>query len=99
MIRQICALFFENLENGGAEEMFAPGVFSIDELRAIGKSKTWCPYCEMMHFAIDNIPEFMHFHRFEVLDTIDPKGAPAERYKLHPVLIADFTLAQIAPRE
>lgn len=39
-----CCDFFENFELNGRESILPSGVYNLDELKAYGKMKGWCPY-------------------------------------------------------
>ena len=36
--------YFEDIEAAGAEAMLPPGVYTLHDLRVVGKKKRWCPY-------------------------------------------------------
>ncbi|XP_010278066.1 PREDICTED: DNA repair helicase XPD isoform X2 [Nelumbo nucifera] len=43
--------FFENYEKAGSDAMLPPGVYTLQDLRAFGKEKGWCPYFLARHMV------------------------------------------------
>lgn len=44
----VCA-FYESFDAHGKEEKLAPGVYHLDDLKAVGGNKGWCPYYIARH--------------------------------------------------
>ncbi|GFY98784.1 RAD3-like DNA-binding helicase protein [Actinidia rufa] len=43
--------FFENFERAGSDALLPPGVYTLQDLRAFGKEKGWCPYFLARHMV------------------------------------------------
>mmetsp|Transcript_34561 Transcript_34561/g.97475 ORF Transcript_34561/g.97475 Transcript_34561/m.97475 type:complete len:753 (+) Transcript_34561:3-2261(+) len=60
--------FFEEHEKRGAEAMLPAGVYSLQDLRAFGRQKGWCPY-----FLARHMMEFANVVVYNYQYMLDPK--------------------------
>ena len=60
--------FYDGLEADGASARLEPGVYTLNDMRKIGKQKTWCPY-----FLARNMIAFANVVVFNYQYMIDPK--------------------------
>lgn len=62
--------FFENYEKSGSEAILPPGVYTLQDLRAFGKQKGWCPY-----FLARHMVQFANVVVYSYQYLLDPKVA------------------------
>ncbi|CAM8994633.1 unnamed protein product [Rhodiola kirilowii] len=62
--------YFEGLERAGAEAVLPPGVYTLQDLRAFGKQKGWCPY-----FLARHMVQFANVIVYSYQYMLDPKVA------------------------
>lgn len=62
--------FFENYEKSGSEAILPPGVYTMQDLRAFGKQKGWCPY-----FLARHMVQFANVVVYSYQYLLDPKVA------------------------
>ena len=60
--------FYDGLEADGASARLDPGVYTLKDMRKLGKQKTWCPY-----FLARNMIAFANVVVFNYQYMIDPK--------------------------
>ncbi|GMJ01133.1 ULTRAVIOLET HYPERSENSITIVE 6, ARABIDOPSIS THALIANA XERODERMA PIGMENTOSUM GROUP D [Hibiscus trionum] len=62
--------FFENYEKAASSAVLPPGVYTLQELRAFGKEKGWCPYFLARHMVqVANVVVYSYQY------LLDPKVA------------------------
>ncbi|KAL6968337.1 DNA helicase [Sarracenia purpurea var. burkii] len=64
-----CA-FFENYEKAASDAILPPGVYTLQDLRAFGKEKGWCPY-----FLARHMVQFANVVVYSYQYLLDPKVA------------------------
>ncbi|TYI13782.1 hypothetical protein ES332_A08G081400v1 [Gossypium tomentosum] len=62
--------FFENYEKAASAAVLPPGVYTLQELRAFGKEKGWCPY-----FLARHMVQFANVVVYSYQYLLDPKVA------------------------
>ncbi|KAL5792951.1 hypothetical protein ACOSP7_001545 [Xanthoceras sorbifolium] len=62
--------FFENYEKAASEALLPPGVYTLQDLRAFGKQKGWCPY-----FLARHMVQFANVIVYSYQYLLDPKVA------------------------
>ncbi|KAK9281348.1 hypothetical protein L1049_004248 [Liquidambar formosana] len=62
--------FFENYEKAGSDAVLPPGVYTLQDLRAFGKAKGWCPYYLARHMV-----QFANVVVYSYQYLLDPKVA------------------------
>ncbi|KAK9086714.1 hypothetical protein Syun_029108 [Stephania yunnanensis] len=62
--------FYENLDRAGAEAALPPGVYTLQDLRAFGREKGWCPY-----FLARRMVEVANVVVYNYQYLLDPKVA------------------------
>ncbi|KAL8136693.1 hypothetical protein V2J09_002694 [Rumex salicifolius] len=62
--------FFEEFDRAGSDAFLPPGVYTLQDLRAFGKEKNWCPY-----FMARNIVKFANVVVYSYQYLLDPKVA------------------------
>ncbi|XP_058197860.1 general transcription and DNA repair factor IIH helicase subunit XPD [Rhododendron vialii] len=62
--------FFESFEKAGSDGVLPPGVFTLQDLRAFGKEKGWCPY-----FLARHMVQFANVVVYSYQYLLDPKVA------------------------
>ncbi|XP_021743127.1 DNA repair helicase XPD-like [Chenopodium quinoa] len=62
--------FFEDYEKSGSEAILPPGVYTLQDLRAFGKQKGWCPY-----FLARHMVQFANVVVYSYQYLLDPKVA------------------------
>ncbi|KNA08988.1 hypothetical protein SOVF_157750, partial [Spinacia oleracea] len=62
--------FFDNYEKSGSEAILPPGVYTLQDLRAFGKQKGWCPY-----FLARHMVQFANVVVYSYQYLLDPKVA------------------------
>ena len=45
---EVCS-FFEDLERAGQDAMLDPGIYTLHDMRVLGRKKGWCPYFLARH--------------------------------------------------
>ncbi len=64
---QVCE-FFEGFDSHGAQSLLEPGVYTLDNLRELGKKNKWCPYFTARHMI-----KFANVIVYNYAYVIDPK--------------------------
>ncbi|RVW54867.1 DNA repair helicase XPD [Vitis vinifera] len=62
--------FFENYEKAASEAVLPPGVYTLQDLRAFGRDKGWCPY-----FLARHMVQFANVVVYSYQYLLDPKVA------------------------
>ncbi|KAK6141419.1 hypothetical protein DH2020_024824 [Rehmannia glutinosa] len=62
--------FFENYEKAASDAVLPPGVYTLQDLRAFGKEKGWCPY-----FLARHMVQFANVVVYSYQYLLDPKVA------------------------
>ncbi|XP_027358195.1 general transcription and DNA repair factor IIH helicase subunit XPD [Abrus precatorius] len=62
--------FFEQYERAGSSAVLPPGVYTLQDLRAFGKEKGWCPY-----FLARHMVQFANVVVYSYQYLLDPKVA------------------------
>ncbi|KAE9621066.1 putative DNA helicase [Lupinus albus] len=62
--------FFEDYERAGSAAVLPPGVYTLQDLRAFGKEKGWCPY-----FLARHMVQFANVVVYSYQYLLDPKVA------------------------
>ncbi|XP_057483944.1 LOW QUALITY PROTEIN: general transcription and DNA repair factor IIH helicase subunit XPD-like [Actinidia eriantha] len=62
--------FFENYEKAASDAVLPPGVYTLQDLRAFGKEKGWCPYYLARHMV-----QFANVVVYSYQYLLDPKVA------------------------
>lgn len=62
--------FFEKYERAGSNALLPPGVYTLQDLRAFGKEKGWCPY-----FLARHMVQFANIVVYSYQYLLDPKVA------------------------
>ncbi|KAF8401662.1 hypothetical protein HHK36_012608 [Tetracentron sinense] len=62
--------FFENYEKAGSDAVLPSGVYTLQDLRAFGKDKGWCPY-----FLARHMVQFANVVVYSYQYLLDPKVA------------------------
>ncbi|KAL7172353.1 hypothetical protein ACSBR2_031944 [Camellia fascicularis] len=62
--------FFEDYEKAASNAVFPPGVYTLQDLRAFGKEKGWCPY-----FLARHMVQFANVVVYSYQYLLDPKVA------------------------
>ncbi|KAA8550879.1 hypothetical protein F0562_002563 [Nyssa sinensis] len=62
--------FFENYEKASSDAVLPPGVYTLQDLRAFGKEKGWCPY-----FLARHMVQFANVVVYSYQYLLDPKVA------------------------
>ncbi|GAB2232535.1 hypothetical protein Drorol1_Dr00011574 [Drosera rotundifolia] len=62
--------FYEKYEKAGSEAVLPPGVYTMQDLRAYGKEKGWCPY-----FLARHMVQFANVVVYSYQYLLDPKVA------------------------
>ena len=65
-----CCEFFEDFESAGEKAVLPPGVYTLHDLRAFGRTKKWCPY-----FLARNMISFANVVVYNYQYMLDPKVA------------------------
>ena len=65
-----CCDFFEEFEDAGEKAVLPPGVYTLHDLRAFGRTKKWCPY-----FLARNMISFANVVVYNYQYMLDPKVA------------------------
>jgi len=65
-----CCDFFEGFEDAGEKAVLPPGVYTLHDLRAFGRTKKWCPY-----FLARNMISFANVVVYNYQYMLDPKVA------------------------
>lgn len=65
-----CCEFFEDFESAGEKAVLPPGVYTLHDLRAFGRTKKWCPY-----FLARNMIAFANVVVYNYQYMLDPKVA------------------------
>lgn len=65
-----CCEFFEDFESAGEKAVIPPGVYTLHDLRAFGRTKKWCPY-----FLARNMIAFANVVVYNYQYMLDPKVA------------------------
>ena len=65
-----CCEFFEEFEDAGEKAVLPPGVYTLHDLRAFGRTKKWCPY-----FLARNMISFANVVVYNYQYMLDPKVA------------------------
>ena len=63
-----CCEFFEDFESAGEKAVLPPGVYTLHDLRAFGRTKKWCPYFlarNMIAFANVVVYNYQYYARPE----------------------------------
>ena len=63
----VCS-FFEGFDKHGSERLLTSGVYTLDDLRELGKEKGWCPYFTARHYI-----RFANVIVYNYAYVIDPK--------------------------
>ena len=64
---EVCS-FYEGFDKHGAQSLLPPGVYTLDDLRTLGREKGWCPYFTARHMI-----RFANVIVYNYAYVIDPK--------------------------